>query len=334
MTASSPSATGSPGDNFWQRFSRLMGQNPAETALAVATFVVILAFYQFYEAFFGGNASAFAWLGSAWNPETDYMHGWLAPLIMLYLLWRLRERFLEVPKAMSSWGIPLLLAGIFCYALSVRMLQPRVAIGAFPLILLGVILLFWGKETAKLAAFPLLFIWLVIPIPSLQQATSWLQGFIADCVSIIVGVFGIHVHALGADLISEGANDFKMQVAGGCSGVRSLMAMSMLAALYVYFTQNRLWKQIVIFGGTLIFTLIGNIARVSSIVLIAAAGFEDFATGWYHDYSVFIIFFPVALATMVGFAWVVNRDYTGLWKKATTPSSPPPKEPPTDESTY
>jgi exosortase/archaeosortase family protein len=72
---------------------------------------------------------------------------------------------------------------------------------------------------------------------------------------------------------------------------------------------------LLIFAFTLVFTLIGNVARVASIVLIAKMGFREFASGFYHDYSVFIIFFPVALASMVGFAKLLNMDYPKLINK-------------------
>lgn len=47
--------------------------------------------------------------------------------------------------------------------------------GALPLILLGGAWYLAGPQTARICAFPLLFFWLCIPLPSFQQATVELQ---------------------------------------------------------------------------------------------------------------------------------------------------------------
>jgi exosortase/archaeosortase family protein len=104
---------------------------------------------------------------------------------------------------------------------------------------------------------------------------------------------------------------FQFEVAGGCSGIRSLTAMTMLAALYVHFTQRELWKKVVIFAGSLVFALIGNLVRIFTVVLFARFISPDLAAGLYHDYSGFI-FFPIAVGAMVGFSNLLNRD----WSKA------------------
>ena len=48
-----------------------------------------------------------------------------------------------------------------------------------------------------------------------------------------------------------------------------LMAMSALAALYAYFTMRGPVRGVVLFCGSLIFAVLGNFARVFSVVLIA-----------------------------------------------------------------
>jgi len=91
------------------------------------------------------------------------------------------------------------------------------------------------------------------------------------------------------------------------------MAMTMLAALYVYFVLRKPWQQFVVFGGSILFALIGNIARLFTVVLVAKWWSPEIAGGLYHDYSGFV-FFPIAVLAMVGMGNFLSRD----WKHAGT----------------
>lgn len=301
-------------------------RNPVDGLLVVGTFALIFGFYLFYKSFSNGNYSALTWLWSAWNAENDFEHGKLSVLVIPVLLFLLRDKLWVAAKGYSGWGIPVLIVGMLLYLLSVRMLQPRVAIGALPILLTGVTLIFWGRQVAKLLLFPFFFFYLMVPVPGLQQATSFLQLVISGTVAGLVGGLGVDVEAVGTTLTAAGQNGFTFEIADGCSGVRSLMAMTMITALYVYFTQNRLWKQVAIFGASLAFAVVGNIGRVTSIILIARYVNQDFASGMYHDWSSLVIFFPLALLSMVGFAHVVNLDWPALFRRLKT-YIPQPAEP-------
>ena len=94
--------------------------------------------------------------------------------------------------------------------LSFRVGQPRVAVGALPLILLGGAWYLAGPQTARLCAFPLLFFWLCIPLPSFQQATVGLQIIATELGHWGASIFGAPISALPADtgmpsILQEGA---------------------------------------------------------------------------------------------------------------------------------
>ncbi len=112
---------------------------------------------------------------------------------------------------------------------------------------------------------------------------------------------------------------FHFEVAGGCSGIRSLTAMTMLAALYVHFTQREWWKKAIIFAGSLLFALLGNFVRIFSVVLVARFIGVNLAGGLYHEWSGFI-FFPIAIFSMLGVANLLNRDWSGWLKPETLPA--------------
>jgi exosortase len=149
----------------------------------------------------------------------------------------------------------------------------------------------------------------MVPVGGFVQNTVALQLMVSSCVKFLSSLIGVKIEVIGTTLKAADGS-FNFEIAEGCSGIRSLMAMTMLAALYVHFTQKEVWKQIVIFCGSIVFALIGNIGRIFTVILFAKFISPKIAGGIYHDYSGFI-FFPFAVATMVSFSQLLNAD----WKK-------------------
>ena len=170
------------------------------------------------------------------------------------------------------------------------------------------------------------------PIGGVVQGTAGLQSKTAVVIESLSSICGIRIHAEGAKIFSLDGRFEPLEVAGGCSGIRSLMAMLTLAALYAYFAMRTPMRGLVLFGCSLLFAILGNFARVFSVVVFARFFDPKIATGLYHDYSGFI-FFPVAVLAMIGAGNVINRDWSSWWKRAAaaaTAEATPVKKAPTD----
>jgi len=73
--------------------------------------------------------------------------------------------------------------------------------------------------------------------------------------------------------------------------------------------------------------VLGNLARVISIALVAQVYGQKTATEVYHEWSGFILF-PVALAGMVLVGLLLNFSFRPLFKNWL--KAPPPPPPPAD----
>jgi exosortase len=62
--------------------------------------------------------------------------------------------------------------------------------------------------------------------------------------------------------------DQTLEVAEACSGMRSLVSLLALGAIYAYMTQNKLSAQIILFASTVPIAVAGNIFRVFTTALI------------------------------------------------------------------
>jgi exosortase len=158
----------------------------------------------------------------------------------------------------------------------------------------------------------------MVPIGFILSRTVPLQLFVARVVAGLANVIGIGVQRNGMDLLALDGS-FQCQVAGGCSGIRSIMAMTMLSLLYVHFYERAFWKKLVIFGGTILLAVPGNVARVFSIVLVSKWFGQQVGTGPWHDISGFVVTLPIAVGGMLGLSELLNRDWGALKERLLKP---------------
>src|SRR5436305_708994 len=81
-----------------------------------------------------------------------------------------------------------------------------------------------------------------------------------------------------------------LEVADPCSGIRSLMALMALTSLYGYIAMDQSWKKWVLFLSSIPLAVVGNLARITTVALVAQGFGQDWAMKIYHDYSGYIVF--------------------------------------------
>jgi exosortase len=289
-----------------------MGSNRLEALLLVTLIATLIYFFGFVPLFIKGTfvngvCSTAAWAWQAWNPGMNQEHSKLVPFISLGLIWYHREKIRQAPKQGSNKGLIFVAIGILLFVLSARCLQPRMALASVPFLIYGSVLYIWGPIVARIVLFPCAFLIFLIPVAAIEQATFRLQFVITGLVGFLSNVFGIKIDAIGTTLTAAD-NSFNFAIAEGCSGIRSLIAMTMITAIYVHLTQDKLWKKLVILAFSVVFAIAGNVGRIFTVVLVAKFINPKLAAGIYHDYSGYI-FFPIALVAMLGFSKLINLKF-------------------------
>lgn len=304
-----------------ERFGKWCAANVGATLLLVGSIGALVYFFGFFYCFRNGDETTALWASRAWNSENNQEHSWFVLPIAFYLLWHHREKIRKARQEPCDLGLVWLLGGVLLFIAGVRMIDARTAVISFPVIIYGSALFLWGREVARVFVFPCLFMLFMVPVGGFVQGTVSLQLLVSQCVEVLSALIGVRVEVVGTTLRAPGY--FNFDIAEGCSGIRSLMAMVTLSALYVHFTQRETWKQWVIFAGSIVFALIGNVGRVFSVVVVARFINEKLAGGIYHDYSGFV-FFPVAVGAMLGFAKLLNTDWRAVAADAVKPERPSP----------
>jgi exosortase len=194
----------------------------------------------------------------------------------------------------SYTGLPFLLLGLLFFLISMRTIQPRLALIGAPFVVIGYAYYVFGFQIAKHIIFPSFFLWFSVPVPGLEAILTGNLQVLITKACYHTGIF------LGMDLVNTGADIYiggsSVKVAEGCSGIRSLMALTMIAAVYANYTQKSLWKKAFLFALALPLAIAGNFLRIFTILVLAQFGYADFGTGTWHDWAGLLIFFPIALS--------------------------------------
>jgi exosortase len=277
-------------------------KNPLALLAGAAVLATLGYFFAMLPLYGGLPIASWVWLRYA--PQYNFEHGKIVPLVFFFLIWYHRKTLREAPKDGSNWGLVFILLGALFYAMGARTLQGRVGMFSIPFLFFGCVMFLWGRRVARILLFPSAFLIFMIPVAAIEQATFRLQFIITGIADWFCNVIGIKIFAVGTTLRAVD-DSFGFEIAEGCSGIRSLMAMVMLSAIFVHLTQDRLWKKILIFAFATVFAIVGNAGRIVTIILVAKFINPKLAGGLYHEYSGFI-FFPIALGAMLLFSKLVN----------------------------
>ena len=158
----------------------------------------------------------------------------------------------------------------------------------------------YGRRTAARLAFPAAFLLFCIPLATfLDVVTVHLRLIASALAAAILDGVGADVLRVGTTITAPGG--FAIDVASPCAGLRSIFALLALAAGYGYFTLDGWWRRAALFALAVPIAIVGNIVRVLLICAVGLWCSPEFATGFYHDYSGYVVFI-VAIAMMVGCA--------------------------------
>ena len=240
------------------------------------------------------------------DPLEDMSFGWYVPVFSLYVAWSERGKIAESVGNPSVLGLLAILPFAFAGFLGARGTQVRLEIVGFVGMLVGLVWTMFGARTMRQILFPALFLLFCLPLHTYLDIVTIHLRMLA--VSIAYGV----LQGCGVDIVREGTmlvsptGAFSIDVAEPCSGMRSLFAMMALTAGYAYFTQPTWIRRGLLFALSIPIAVIGNVSRIISIVAIAATCSSDFATGFYHDYSGYVVFL-VAVFLMVATGGLITK---------------------------
>ena len=251
-----------------------------------------------------------------WYIDADYSHGFLVPLLSLFLIWQRREKLRKVVRHPSPWGMLIVLFSIgllFLGSLGAELFLARISIiGA----ICGLIVYFCGAALLRALAFPLVFLLFAIPIPALIYneivfPLQFLASKFATSTLEMLNLFPIMRE--GNVLILP---NMSLEVVEACSGIRSLMSLLALAAGYGYLAERSTVVRWILFLAMVPLAIISNGTRVMITALMANYIGPQAAEGFMHEFSGWVIFVvATALFLALHSLTIVVRKWFGWMPK-------------------
>ena len=235
----------------------------------------------------------FKWLVDSWLGDPAYHHGFLVPVIAGFIVWKKRHELrININIKPFNAGLVLLAVGLFVYVVSYFWMAPFGSAMSFVIVISGLILYLGGKEAMRSLLFPVCFLVFGIPLlPFLPSVANFLQSFSAHYSSLVIGLLGIPVTTMGAEI--HMGNDLFV-IGAPCSGMHTLIALLTLAALFAYFIRCPsplyLHRKSVLFFSAIPIALMANVTRIVTILLIANYYGSEAAVRFFHDYSGILLF--------------------------------------------
>ncbi len=253
--------------------------------------------------------SLFAWMLEAYNSKvSDDAHGKLIPFLVVGLFWWKRKELLALPLQVWWPGMLILMVAMISHIFGYVIQQPRLSVLGLILGIYGLMGLAWGREWLKKCFFPFFLFSFSIPLGVLANFITFpLRLLVTWLVTVIANLMTINVVRQGTMLFGAGGS-YQYEVAAACSGMRSLVAIFLLATVYGFVTFRSPGKRLLLMSLALPLSVLGNLARMLCIIFAAEIGGQS--TGNYvHESSIFslIPYIPAIAGLVLAGRWLSDK---------------------------
>jgi len=240
-----------------------------------------------------GRLTALATYGMSHDSSSQIL---LIPFVALYLVWLSRKRIFAVTSFSMLPGGAVILAGGILFWISGRTSlglpgNEALCLAALSLVLIwtGAFLLCYGFAAVRAAAFPLLFLLLMIPLPDpiLDRIIYLLQQGSTAITCLIFRTLGVPVFRQGFLLTVPGLT---IEVAKECSSIRSSIALVITCLIAVHFYLRTWWKALLFVLLSLPLSVVKNGIRIATLTLLSLYVDPSFLRGNLHRDGGFVFF--------------------------------------------
>ena len=251
-----------------------------------------------------------------WASDDNYSHGFFVLPLALYFAWERRAALRDAAVRPSLLGLAvvagslvLLVAGLF----GAELFLTRVSLVG---VIAGAVLFVWGRRHFRILAFPIAFLLLMIPLPAIvfNQIAFPLQLVASNLGETVIAAAGVPVLREGNVLQLPART---LEVAEACSGIRSLVSLTMLGIVLGYFTERRTGSRVVLALAAVPIAIVANAARVAGTGLASEWISPAAADGFFHTFSgwlMFVVAFGCLLLVQQGMGRV--RAWTPKLRRA------------------
>jgi exosortase len=237
----------------------------------------------------------------------------LIPVISGFLIYLDRKRIFRIPCYCPALAVPLL---FLVMALWLGFKFPLFAVdnsqnlsaiaGLIALTWIAVFILFYGTAAFRAALFPLLFLFLMAPLPTAlsERLILFLQKGSADACYALFRLIGVPVLRHGFQFALPGV---EIEVAQQCSGIHSGLSLFIAGLLAEHFLLAPVWKKVFFMLWIFPIAVLKNAVRIVTISWLGIHVNRDFFYGALHRQGGLPFSF-LALVLMGVLLWFLRRQ--------------------------
>ncbi|MDX1931815.1 MAG: exosortase/archaeosortase family protein [Capsulimonadales bacterium] len=192
---------------------------------------------------FSGFLLALAWPMLRWwhweytRPESYYGFAFFVPPLVALMLWHRRRELAAVPKRPAPAALLLATPALLLLTLAVKTEMQAVMSWAFLLSVLGGVWFVLGTRFVRVASFPLLFLWLMAPLPGpvLNDLTLQVQSLSTEGATMLLTGIGLHPVRFGNMVHLD---NYILNVDVPCSGFKLLLTLFTFNSAFAFLTDS------------------------------------------------------------------------------------------------
>jgi exosortase len=223
-----------------------------------------------------------AGLLGAWTEDPDFSYGFLVVPISALILFADRKRLATFPARRSWVGLVVLVASLIAFFAGAHTVTDWLERMGLLGSLVGGIWFLLGFPAIRANPFPYFFLIFAIPPPGILLGPSRmaLRKFATQLSSEFLLRLGLVAIPEGNTL---SLGEHRLEVADACSGIRSLIAILAVAALFAYLFRTGFWKGFLLTAVAVPVTIFNNVLRIV-VVAVALDRFHlDLTEGTPHE---------------------------------------------------
>ena len=257
--------------------------------------------------FIGIYFPTFCWMIAQFMiDDSNYSHGVLIPFVCLWIVWQMKDKLKDTVVCPARVGIWVIAAGLIIHVMALSVKVDFISALSMLMTIVGIILYLFGWKMMRVLVFPVGFLFFMIPFPDVFTI------FLTYKLKIMATHGAVAtVNAIGIPCIAEGAKiilpDTFLEVGAPCSGIRSLISLLALGALFAYLLNISIIRRMVVFLSTIPIALLSNVIRITLLCLVAHIYGKEAALpgGFFHDFSGFLVFI-IAFGCLYGVGNMVS----------------------------
>jgi exosortase len=233
-----------------------------------------------------------------WLDDPNYSHGFLVPGLSAYFVWERRQTLARLRPQPHWGGLVLLWFGLGLLLLGHLGAELFLMRSSMVVVLTALVWYLLGRPYVHALAFPLVFLFFMIPLPAivLNTITLPLQLLATQVSTFALQLVQLPVYREGNIIYLPHTT---LEVAEACSGLSSLVSLLALAVVLAYITQRCLSIRWILVLSAIPIALVANAFRIWATGVLAHRYGPHTAEGFYHTFAGWLVF-VVALVLLLG----------------------------------